>query len=288
MVNQLSKATHGSTINMMAPVMKQATGKYIAVLSDTSLDRDEEFVGKSALIKIEKDFGYLAGLIDHENKVLNQVCEWVNKSLTEIDGHIVLVAEPKFFESNPNAKIIKGMLDEGAKIGISIGAIVKDFKDTKIENKMHREFTELELLEASFVAIPSNRHGQAMAVAKSFNTKGYVKMSDIDKKFTQTDIDSAILDTNKSFETKVSDLNKQLESKDAKISELNKSIEEKESTNKVVSDKVVELEKTLEVEKKTSLEKQSFIEKLQKDEDDEPSEETEKALKDGKLPMARF
>ncbi len=38
-------------------------------------------------------------------------------------------------------------------------------------------YTVLELLEASFVAIPSNRHGQAMAVAKMFINNKKVRRS---------------------------------------------------------------------------------------------------------------
>lgn len=293
-MTQTTKATHEAyKTELFAPVMKETTGNYIAVLSDTSVDRDEERVGKSALEKM-KLTGYVAGLIDHENRVLNQVCEWTNKRLTEIDGHTALVAEPKFFESNPNAKIIKGMLDEGAQIGISIGAIVKSYEDNKIDGQIMRTFTDLELLEASFVAIPSNRHGRAIAVAKSFNkSKVETKMSD-DKKFTQKDIDLAVSDMEKKLKSDISDLNKQLESKDSKISELEKQLTEKndaaEKSIKDLQEKVTAAEKALDAEKKTSLEKQTFIEKLQKNEggSSEDEEEAEKAIKSGKLPIAKF
>jgi len=41
-----------------------------------------------------------------------------------------------------------------------------------------KEFTGLELLEASFVAIPSNRHGQAMAMAKMLKSSKVNKMTE--------------------------------------------------------------------------------------------------------------
>jgi hypothetical protein len=161
-MEETNKASHSEfRTELFAPVMKESNGKYIAVLSDDSVDRDEEKVSKGCIEKLGLDTGYIAGLIDHENKVLGQVAEWTNRKVIEIDGHSALIAEPKFFKSNPNAQIIKGMLDEGAKLGISIGAIVKSYDEVD----GMKVFTELELLEASFVAIPSNRHGRAMAVA---------------------------------------------------------------------------------------------------------------------------
>jgi hypothetical protein len=67
--------------------------------------------------------------------------------------------------------MIKGMLDDGAHCGISIGALVKGCENRKINNKSVNVYTKLELVEASFVAIPSNRHGMAMALAKKFSEK---------------------------------------------------------------------------------------------------------------------
>lgn len=294
-MENINKSTHEPyNTELFAPIIKDVHGDYIAVLSDTSSDRDDEFVGKQAIEGMQLS-GYVAGLIDHENKVLNQVCEWVNKRVVEIDGHTALIAEPKFFLSNPNAVIIKGMLDDGAKIGISIGAIVKAYEDTKVGDTMTRTFTDLELLEASFVAIPSNRHGRAMAVAKSFNRDNKKKMSK-ELNYTQKDIDSAVLESKKGFDTQISDLNKQLESKDTKISELEKSVSDNKELVKVaetkveVADtKVEELEKSLEDEKKSSLEKQKFADQGGDDENQKMSEEEiDKAYSKGLLPIGRI
>lgn len=166
-----STVTGTQNIELFQAFTKDSNGKYIAVLSDDSVDRDGEIVGKEALMKIQNDEGYVSILLNHENKIENLVGEWVNRRLETIDGHTALVAEPKFYLSNEKAKMIKGMLDEGAKCGISIGAMVKNCESRKINNKSVNVYTELELLEASFVAIPSNRHGRAMAVAKMFGKK---------------------------------------------------------------------------------------------------------------------
>lgn len=204
--DNLNKSTYD--ITLWQPILKSNEGKYIGVLSDTSVDRDGEIVGEEALTKIMEDDGITIGLLDHENKILNQVCVWENKRLEKIDGHTALVAEPKFFESNPNATIVKNMLDEGAKMGVSIGAIVLDKKEEKIMDKTVTIYTDLEILEASFVAIPSNRHGQAMlAMAKSFKTKLEEKRMS-DKKKDYDDVISENENLKKELEKTKSDLDK--------------------------------------------------------------------------------
>lgn len=178
----VNKSTHDSKIIMYQTVVKDATGKYIAVLSDDSIDRDGEIIGDEALNKIMSNDGYTAILYDHENKVMNQVGEWTNKRLEKISvngvSHTALVAEPKFYLSNPNAVILKGMLDEGAKMGVSIGAIPLSFEEREVDGVKRTVYTDLELLEASFVAIPSNRHGMVSAVAKMAKNIGETKMSE--------------------------------------------------------------------------------------------------------------
>ena len=172
----MEKSTVNSTpekIELFQALTKSSNGKYLAVLSDTSIDRDGEIVSAEALEGVIKsDGGQTAILLNHENNIENLIGHWTNKRLVDIDGHKSLVAEPQFFLSNPKAQMIKGMLDEGAQCGISIGAMVKSCEQRKINNKSINVYTELELLEASFVAIPSNRHGMAMmAMAKKFGKK---------------------------------------------------------------------------------------------------------------------
>jgi len=293
----MEKATQeGYTTELFMPIMKEANGKYIAVLSDNSVDRDDEKLSKGCVEKLGLDDGYLAALCNHSNDVFMLVAEWTNRGIKEVDGFTALVAEPKFYKSNPRAKEIKGMLDEGAKIGISIGAIVKTYDE--IDGM--KVFTELELLEASFVAIPSNRHGRAMAVAKSYNkSKEAIKM---DEKFTQKDIDSAI-------EKKVSELEKShkeaLLEKETEVTKLTKDLEDsaklvkeadeakteaEEAKDKVETEaeeaKVEAEKKVKEVESK-ALEKQKFVDQGGDNSKTSP-EDTEEAFKAGKLPIMKI
>jgi len=288
MTEKIDKSTFNAyKTELFAPIMKDSAGKFLAILSDTSVDRDGERVGKSALIKLKADDGYLAALIDHENKALGQVAKWINRELKEIDGHMALVAEPQFFESNPNAQIIKGMLEEGAEFGISIGAMVKDYKEEKYEGKSMRTYTELELLEASFVAIPSNKHGRCMAVAKSFNLKeDKSKMTEELQKKLDDNINKVA-----ELEKSKAELEKSLELKDSEISKLQKNIEEsekkaeeKEKEAEEAKKEADEAAKSLEAEKKKSLEKAEFVKK-----DKETSaEDMDKAFSEGKVPISRL
>lgn len=214
----MEKSTVNSTpgrIELFQALTKTANGSYIAVLSDDSMDRDGEIVSAQALEKVlASDNGKTAILLNHENKIENMIGEWTNKRIVDIDGHKSLVAEPKFYLSNPKAAMIKGMLDEGAHCGISIGAMVKGCEQQKVNNKMVNVYTELELLEASFVAIPSNRHGMAMmAMAKKFSKKldEETQMTEETTKTYSEEEYSAVLAASEASKSRIAELEKQLE-----------------------------------------------------------------------------
>jgi len=158
---------------LYAPILKtgETDDDYLAVLSDTSIDRDNEIVAKSFMEKAVMK-NWLPGLIDHENKALNLVCNWVDKQIVETSPeHHALVAKPKFFLSNPQAKVLKNMIDEGAKMGVSISAIPYSHDEVSIDGKTYKRWTDGEIISADFVGIPANQHAMAMRIAKSFSLK---------------------------------------------------------------------------------------------------------------------
>ena len=294
----MEKSTHVDKLTLFSAVAKNNSGKYIAILSDTSMDRDGEMMGERALEKVMESDGYTAILFDHKNQIMNQVGEWTNKRIETIDGHKALVAEPKFYESNPNAKILKGMLDEGAKMGVSIGAIPKESHIEKINGKQTRVYDDMELLEASFVAIPSNRHGMAMAVAKmakSVKTYGEVKQmenhEELQKQFDEKV--SAFEALEKQFSEKTEELSKAVEEVEA----LKKQVEEKESLEKQFGEKVEELSKAQEQIETLTKSNEEVSEELAKAkekalhkgnvsiQEDTAKEALEKALAEGKIPI---
>ena len=159
---------NASKIILNGGFFKAVDGKYKAVLSDDSIDRENEIVGKGFL---ESAFdGQVVGLLDHKNSVMGQVCEWVDKQIIKKDGHNALIATPKWLLSNPNAGIIKNMIEiDKATIGLSIGAIPTDSDTIEIDDKEYKRWTKGEILEASFVAIAANKHAQIQALAKSLD-----------------------------------------------------------------------------------------------------------------------
>ena len=156
-------------ILLHAPIVKSGDNSYLAVLTDTSIDRDNEIVGKSFMEKaVTSDWS--PGLMDHENKALNLLCNWEDKQMVEVTpGKFSLLAKPKWFLSNPNALIMKDMIDEGAKMGVSITAIPKAHDEVVIEAKTYKRWTDGEIISADFVGIPANKHAMALRVAKSYS-----------------------------------------------------------------------------------------------------------------------
>lgn len=261
-----------------------------ATLSDTSVDRDGEVVGEEALSKAFKSKEDCTPiLVNHENKIENLIGEWTEKQLIKVNGHTALVATPKFYLSNPKAQLIKGLLDDGAECGISIGAIVNKSETRKINGVDTKVFTDIELLEASFVAIPSNRHGKAVAIAKSFEPTGDNMKKDHEEPAVEEPVAEVVADEpvvaepvegpveeDKSFE-----LAKKLDESTKAFDDLTKQLEVKEAAYKELEVKLTE--STSEVDRLSKLEviKAKFEEEAQA--------ETPEAAKiqDGQIPVLR-
>jgi len=292
MVNnqKLEKGTH---VELFQPVVKSKDGKYSAILSADSVDRDGDIVSDKALDMVGNDKNYTAILMNHENDIRMQIGEWTNKRVEKVGGLSVLVAEPKFYLSNPNAQLVKGMLDEGAEMGISIGAIVKEHSDRmdKSGNWCGYVYDEIELLEASFVAIPSNRHGRATAVAKMLSGKKTVevkkKMSE-EKMFTQKEFDvkakefealeKSLTEEKKSFEEFKVESEKSFK---AKEEELEKAVKEVADSVVKFEEQGVELKKLADM----SVYKAKFEELQKANEEGSESEEAKKSLSAGMIPV---
>jgi DNA repair exonuclease SbcCD ATPase subunit len=200
-----------------------------------------------------------------------------------IDGHSAFVAEPKFYKSSPKAKFIQGLLDDGAECGISIGAIVKSTEVEKINNQDVTVYTDIELLEASFVAIPSNRHGAAMAVAKSFNNK--MEASKMDEEMQ------------KDFESKIEALEKSITEKDSQIETLTKEaeaevveeevVEEVKEETKELQSEITALKEEVAELKKVPVDKGNLETVEEQTEEAIKAAEVEEAMTKGYLPVMR-
>lgn len=156
------------------PISKTSRGGFAAILSDTSIDRDDEFM-TDKLIESWALNKSLPALMDHDNNMGSFVGGWQNIKTIKYNGRTALSADPFFFsgDANPKAPMLKKLIEEacdaGLNPGISIGAIPHDYIEKEINGKMHRGWTNAELVEASWTPIPSNRNATYASIAKSFN-----------------------------------------------------------------------------------------------------------------------
>ncbi len=158
------------------PLVKTENSKrYTAILSDDSIDRDGELISPELIKEWASDPNrYLPMLVDHQNKVENLVGKWTNPTILikEFENRkgYALSLQPKWFVSNPKAKMIKEMIEEdGAQIGLSIGARPIESKSVEIDGKKYKMWTKAELLEGSLTPVPANAN--CMIVAKSYLDK---------------------------------------------------------------------------------------------------------------------
>ena len=282
-------------IKLLQVLSKSTDGKYRAVLSDTSIDRDDEIVSEKALTDSCMTKGQTPILLNHDNDITKRIGHWTNKKIEKFNGHSAFTAEPVFYKSNPTGMMIKGMLDEGAELGISIGAIVKETSETTFENKSYTTYDKIELLEASFVGVPSNRNGMAMAVAKMFG--GKTKMAeDMIKKVELDNLQKSHDEMKKEFEVVKTELEKSVNEKELKIVELEKACADSEEKAKQTDE---EKKKADEDKKKADEEKKSVDAELEKIKNSavykgnfglvESEEEIKnKAYEAGKLPIVRY
>lgn len=157
------------------------SGTFKAILSDTSIDRDNEFMSQELLGTWANDLNkYLPMLADHKNTIENLVGSWHNAQVVQKGDHYALVAEPRFYESSPLGKRVKGMLEEGATLGLSVGAIPKKSVEVEKNEKTYKKWTDAELIEASITPVPSNRNTY-LTLSKSFLDKEAKKMADEEK-----------------------------------------------------------------------------------------------------------
>jgi len=161
-------------IKMWMPVTKTASGKLVGILSDTSIDRDDEFMTKELLDDWSKNTS-LKALANHENKMEKWVGGWSNLKVVEKNGNFALIGEPWFFskEANPLAEQIRlqvlESVDKGENAGISIAAIPKQTVEKECSDKKKRRgYVKAELLEGTWVPIQSNRNASFGHIAKAF------------------------------------------------------------------------------------------------------------------------
>lgn len=142
-------------LKFLAPFVKGEDGNTMIVLSDSSIDRQNERIS-SLLIRKWAEVERLPALVDHKHSIDSIVAVWKNIKAVEMGGNVALIAEPDWLDDDYAQKIrrkVEQLVEKGLRVGVSIGAVPKE---SQIVEDGVREWTDAELVEASFVAIPAN------------------------------------------------------------------------------------------------------------------------------------
>jgi HK97 family phage prohead protease len=146
-------------IKLFMPIHKE-NGQYIGILSDNSVDRDNESMSSKVLSKWAS-LNVIPAFIDHDASFGNMAGAWKNMTLEQKGDHHALKAEFVPNPNHPQAEYIKNTLDWATKTGITIGTSIGarplgDAWQIKKDGVDVKEYQDAELLEASIVGIASN------------------------------------------------------------------------------------------------------------------------------------
>lgn len=251
--------TEKTMIKAFMPVTKNVNGKFMGILSDTSMDRDREFMGKE-MIETWAVNGNVKALANHENKMQSWVGGWREMKTVSKGANTALMAEPWFFskEANPLADQIKKQveeaLDRGENPGISVGVIPTASEMREIDGKKYKVYTEGELVEATWVPIQSNRGATYGHVAKAFNLLEDNNMTETELKKEESPETEVPKEEVKEEETKAEEPAKEEapeEKEEEKVEEkkeeegvpVDEKLEELEAENKKLKEQVEKLSK---------------------------------------------
>ena len=159
------------------PLQKTQSGDFLGILSDDSLDRDDEIVGEPVHAEIATKKA-LPALVDHRNAMNSFAGGWTNIEHIKKTGKSAVMAKLTIFKSNPNTSWINELIKEanelGLGVGVSISAIPLEYKWVKINGEKKKMWTKAEILEATLTPLQSNRNSFTF-IAKSFDVDNYLE-----------------------------------------------------------------------------------------------------------------
>lgn len=136
-------------------------GSFEAVISAPTLDRDGEVIARGAFNPLPADIPIH---VDHAMNIENLVA----RAVPYYEGDLLKVRGR--FTSTPKAQMVRGLVIDGTVSTMSVG-----FMGAKREHRNEATvITKGELLEASFVSIPSNREARVL-VARNWDERRSAK-----------------------------------------------------------------------------------------------------------------
>lgn len=153
---------------------ENADGEFEAILSMPTLDRDGEIIDAKAFLPLPESIPI------HK---FHQFDEPIAKAFPYYDGD-VLKAKGVFDPDEDSQKF-------RPKVGRSVGFMSVGFMNTEYDKQDPRRIVKAELLEASFVSVPSNREAAILAV-KQYEAKAGARNSTKDSERLQQIHDLAV------------------------------------------------------------------------------------------------
>lgn len=179
-MTSINRVNSSNIRKLWMPLQKASDNSYNGILSDTSLDRDNEKMSPDLLKKwAETNLNGIPTLLNHENKMQNIAGGWKDLKVvsSELGDKQALVGNFHAIKSNPHTKWVPAVIEDmeklGLPVGVSITAIPLKSKKGNLEKDGYEKmWLDAELVEATLVPIQSNR-GSSIAgyksIAKSFN-----------------------------------------------------------------------------------------------------------------------
>lgn len=155
---------------------KEPAGEFEAVLSAATLDRDGEVIDKGAFEPLPTSVPIHA---------FHDFSDPIGRAVPFYDGDVLKVRG--YYASTARAQEIRQLVAEGVIGSMSVGFMAAD----RTEKDGVPHITSAEILEGSFVSVPSNREA-AVLMAKSYAAKAGARNSSSDAQRLQQIHDLAV------------------------------------------------------------------------------------------------
>jgi HK97 family phage prohead protease len=145
----------------------------VAIATDNSIDRDGEIIDSNGW--------------DFENFLKNPVLLWAHDYRQPPIGKVLdlrhsgdkILFRPQFaIKENPNAQINFNLYKGGYLNAFSVGFSAKEWVEDKVDGRVVRRFTKVELLEISAVPVPANPNAVVLARGAGFDEAIIKSMED--------------------------------------------------------------------------------------------------------------
>lgn len=140
--------------------------------SSTAVDLDQERFSLTAMQDMAKAFPGMTAFFNHKYSVPADVAGRIKTTkLTRRGQDIDLDITLEMTLATQAARETYALIEEGTKLGISVGVLVNDYHHVREGDRKILEITRVEPIEASLVGVPSNRRSWVQQATASIKRK---------------------------------------------------------------------------------------------------------------------